>query len=249
MTHRFFIPSNWLTPPTVHLHDEAAHQVKAVLRLQPGDEIIVLDNSGQERRVRLTAVGQREVAGEIISQQPAQGEPAVQISLYQGTLKGQKFEWVLQKGTELGVSRFRPVICQRSVVNKPHDLVEKYPRWERIIREAAEQSRRGRLPELAAPLTLAETLESLGGSTLPGALALMPWEEAGEPSLKTILAQVKPRQVIIFIGPEGGFTTQEAALAQAAGVRLVKLGPRILRAETAGLAVCAAILYEVGEWG
>ncbi len=248
MTHRFFIPPDWLTPPTARLSGEAAHQVKTVLRLQPGDEIIVLDNSGQEWRVRLTALGQSEVQGEIIGGQPARGEPAVQITLYQGTLKGQKFEWVLQKGTELGVSRFRPVICQRSVVNHPRDVVDKYPRWERIIREAAEQSRRGRLPQLAPPLTLAEAIESPGRSAWPDSLALMPWEEASGPALKTILAETTPRQVAIFIGPEGGFSAAEAAQAQAAGIRPVKLGPRILRAETAGLAICAAVLYQLGEW-
>lgn len=249
MTHRFFIPPNCLTPPTVRLPGEAAHQIKTVLRLQPGAEIIVLDNSGQEWRVRLTSLGKHEVAGEIITQQPAQSEPTVQVNLYQGTLKGQKFEWVLQKGTELGVSRFTPVICQRSVVYKAHDLTEKYPRWQRIIQEAAEQSRRGRLPDLAPVLTLTEAIPQINQLPRPDSLALMPWEEANSPSLKTILAEAKPAHVSVFIGPEGGFAPEEAALAQAAGVRLVKLGPRILRAETAGLAVCSVILYELGEWG
>lgn len=249
MTHRFFIPANCLTPPTVYLSGEVAHQLKAVLRLQAGDEIIVLDNSGQEWHVRLITVGKSDVQGEIIGQRPTQGEPALQITLYQGTLKGQKFEWVLQKGTELGVSRFTPVICRRSVVNKSREVAEKYPRWERIIQEAAEQSQRGRLPELAPPLTLADAIHQVGRSTSPDAVALMPWEEASGPSLKTILAGVSPRQVSIFIGPEGGFAPEEADLAQAAGIRLVKLGPRILRAETAGLAVCAALLYELGAWG
>ncbi|MFN8459940.1 MAG: 16S rRNA (uracil(1498)-N(3))-methyltransferase [Anaerolineae bacterium] len=249
MTHRFFIPSNCLTPPIVRLPGEAAHQIKTVLRLQPGAEIIVLDNSGQEWRVRLTSFGKNEVAGEIIAHQPAQGEPAVQVNLYQGTLKGQKFEWVLQKGAELGVSRFTPVICQRSVVNKRQEVMEKYPRWQRIIQEAAEQSRRGRLPELTAVLTLTEAIQQTIPAKSSDSLALMPWEEASGPSLKTILAEAKPSQISIFIGPEGGFTPEEAAAAQAIGVRLVKLGPRILRAETAGLAVCSAILYELGEWG
>lgn len=225
-----------------------AHQIKTVLRLQAGDEIIVLDNSGQEWRVRLITVGRPALQGEIVGQQPARGEPALQITLYQGTLKGQKFEWVLQKGTELGISRFTPVVCRRSVVNKSSQVMEKYPRWEQIIQEAAEQSRRGRLPELTPPLVLAEAVRQVGESTSPGSVALMPWEEASGSSLKTILTQANPRQIAVFIGPEGGFAPEEAALAQAAGVRLVKLGPRILRAETAGLAVCAALLYELGQW-
>jgi 16S rRNA (uracil1498-N3)-methyltransferase len=247
MTHRFFIPPNWLTPPTVRLTGEAARQIKTVLRMQAGDEIVVLDNSGLEYRVRLTTLGRNEVQGQVIAQQLAQGEPQLHLTLYQGTLKGQKFEWVLQKGTELGVNTFVPTVCQRSVVSKMDELTGKQARWERIIQEAAEQSRRGRLPGLAPTISLAEAIHQASGQ-MPPPLLLMPWEEAGESTLKAALRETKPQAVAVFIGPEGGFTGGEAELARRAGIRLIKLGPRILRAETAGLAVCAAILYELGEW-
>lgn len=247
MTHRFFIPPHWLNPPAVRLSGETARQLKSVLRLGPGDEIIVLDNSGLEYRVRLAAFSREEVQGHIIAHQPAQGEPRLHLTLVQGTLKGQKFEWVLQKGTELGVSRFVPAICQRSIAGKADDLAGKQPRWERIIREAAEQSRRGRLPGLAPAVPLAEAIRQASGQS-PPPLRLMPWEEAAGPTLKTALHEARPQAVAVFIGPEGGFTAAEAELAGRAGVRLVTLGPRILRAETAGLAVGAAILYELGEW-
>lgn len=248
MTHRFFIPPEWLTPPTVTLRGETARQIKTVLRLRPGDEIVALDNSGQEWPVSLTRVGSDEVQGQLAAPRPALGEPALSLTLYQGTLKADKFEWVLQKGTELGVSRFVPVVCHRSVVNRPGDLAAKQPRWARIIREAAEQSRRGQLPLLDPPLSWAEAIRQASQADPEakgrGCLGLMPWEEAAGPSLKTALAAVKPQAVAVFIGPEGGFTPEEVAQAQAAGIRLVTLGPRILRAETAALAVCAAILYE-----
>jgi 16S rRNA (uracil1498-N3)-methyltransferase len=246
MTHRFFIPPNWLTPPAVRLSGETARQIKTVLRMAPGDEIVVLDNSGLEYRVRLTMVGREEVQGQIIAQQPAQGEPQIHLTLVQGTLKGQKFEWVLQKGTELGVSRFVPAICQRSVVDKEEDLAGKQTRWERIIQEAAEQSRRGRLPVLAPAVPLAEAIRQAGGAT-PSPLLLMPWEESTGLTLKAALGESRPQAVTVFIGPEGGFTAAEADMARQAGVRLVTLGPRILRAETAGLAVCAAI-WRTGWW-
>lgn len=245
MTHRFFIPPAWLTPPTVTFSGEMAHQIKTVLRMQPGDEVIVLDNSGQAWRVVLTEIGKATVQGNLIAEQVAQGEPRLQITLYQGTLKGSKFEWVLQKGTELGISRFAPTICHRSVVSRRAALDQKRARWEKIIQEAAEQSGRDKLPRLEAALPLAEALVQAQGQ----ALRLMPWEEAGGASLRSVLAEVQPETVAVFIGPEGGFTAEEAALAAAGGTRLVKLGPRILRAETAGLAVCAALLYELGEWG
>jgi 16S rRNA (uracil1498-N3)-methyltransferase len=198
--------------------------------------------------VRLTELRKHEVRGEVVGQQPAQGEPRLQVTLYQGALKAQKFEWVLQKGTELGVSCFVPTLCQRSVVGNVDGLAHKQARWERIIREAAEQSRRGRLPRLEQAVPLAAALQLASQAAQPVSLSIMPWEEAAGPSLKAILAEVKPQGVAVFIGPEGGFTTVEAIMAREAGAHLVKLGPRILRAETAGLVVCAAILYELDEW-
>jgi 16S rRNA (uracil1498-N3)-methyltransferase len=242
MAHRFFIPPYWLTPPTVQLRDNVARQIKTVLRLQPGDEIVVLDNSGQEWQVSLTKVGPHEVQGQIVVQRPALGEAQTQLTLYQGMLKGQKFEWVLQKGTELGVSRFTPTLCRRSVVQRVE--AGKYPRWQHIIQEAAEQSRRGRLPELAQAMPLEAAIQHAQGNSL----LLMPWEEATGQNLKTVLKKVDAQSIALFIGPEGGFTTAEASMFQAAGGHLVKLGPRILRAETAALAACAAILYELGDW-
>jgi 16S rRNA (uracil1498-N3)-methyltransferase len=243
MTHRFFIPPDWLTPSRVTLSGDIARQIKTVLRLKPGAEIVVLDNSGLEWQVKLTRLDRAVVEGDIVGQQPARGEPRLSLTLYQGTLKGQKFEWVLQKGTELGVSRFAPVICWRSVVAEAAALAKKRERWQQIIREAAEQSRRGRLPHLEPALSLAEAVQQAGS-----ALILMPWEEATGPSLKEILTKTKASAIAVFIGPEGGFTADEAALVRQAGGQVVKLGPRILRAETAGLAVCAAILYEMNEW-
>jgi 16S rRNA (uracil1498-N3)-methyltransferase len=244
MPHRFFIPPNWITPPTVRLSGQTARQIKTVLRMKPSDSIIVLDNSGMEWQVKLTSIGQNVVEGQIVDQQPAEGEPNIQLTLYQGTLKSQKFEWVLQKGTELGISCFGPTICQRSVVKQMDTLTKKYPRWQQIIREAAEQSRRGKLPRLKQPLPLAEAIQQ--AKSIP--LILMPWEEAAGSTVKTVLRKTKVNAAAMFIGPEGGFTEEEARMVREAGGQIIKLGPRILRAETAGLALCSAILYEVGEW-
>ncbi len=232
-------------PPTVQLQGQIARQIKIVLRMQAGDELIVLDNSGMEWRVKITEIGKDVVEGQIVDQGPAQGEPTLRITLYQGTLKGQKFEWVLQKGTELGISRFVPTICERSVVNKVDTLTKKYSRWQEIVREAAEQSRRGKLPVLEPPIFIAEAVKQARSVSL----MIMPWEEARKSTLKSILAQAEVGNISVFIGPEGGFTEQEAAWVHEAGGEVVKLGPRILRAETAGLAVCAAIMYELDEWG
>jgi 16S rRNA (uracil1498-N3)-methyltransferase len=245
LTHRFFIPPAWLNPPTVTFHGETARQIQTVLRMRPGDEIIVLDNSGLEWQVRLTELRKNEVQGQIVSQQPAQAEPNLSLTLYQGTLKADKFEWVLQKGTELGVNCFVPTLCQRSVVSKANDRAGKRVRWERIIQEAAEQSRRGKLPRLEPAMTLETAIGKASQVTQPKSLLIMPWEEAAGVTLKRVLTEAGSQNIGIFVGPEGGFTPAEASLAREAGVRLITLGPRILRAETAALAVCAAIFYEM----
>jgi 16S rRNA (uracil1498-N3)-methyltransferase len=205
---------------------------------------MVLDNSGQEWQVKLTHFSRDVVEGQLLAQRPAASEPTLHLTLYQGVLKADKFEWVLQKATELGVSRFIPTLCQRSVVSRTDDLARKHNRWQRIIREAAEQSQRGRLPVLEPPLPLAQAIQTAQGNVLK----LMAWEEASEPTLKTVLSRVNPSTIAVFIGPEGGFTAPEAVLAGPAGIQTITLGRRVLRAETAAIAVCAAIFYELGQW-
>jgi 16S rRNA (uracil1498-N3)-methyltransferase len=244
LLHRFFISPSYINSPIINLDGETAHQIRTVLRLRPGDEIVVLDNSGLEWQVRLTEVSKNKVQGQITAQKPVQGEPAVQLILHQGTLKGQKFEWILQKGTELGVSGFVPVVCQRSVVRDPEALGKKEKRWQQIIREAAEQSGRGKLPHLEQARSFTEAIQHAQSK----GVILMPWEEASGVTLKQALVEAQGDSIALFIGPEGGFTSDEAVLAEQAGATLITLGPRILRAETAGLAVCAAILYEMDEW-
>lgn len=245
MSHRFFIPASYITPPTVTLPADAARQVRTVLRMRPGQIIVVLDNSGTEFQVELTQVGKAAVRGRIVTQQPARGEPTVQLWLYQAALKTQKFEWVLQKGTELGVVRFVPVITERAVVRDPAALDKKRERWRHIIREAAEQSARGRLPELSPVVPLAGALAESAACDR----RLMPWVAASRSdTLQAALTGESISTIAVFIGPEGGFAPHEAAAAQSAGVQLVSLGPRILRAETAALAVCATTMFALRQW-
>ncbi len=244
MTQRFFISPTWLTPPFVTLRDETAHQIKNVLRLRPGHEITVLDNSGLAWQVELTAIERDLVQGEILSQYTVQSEPTCQLTLYQGTLKGEKFEWVLQKGTELGVAQFVPTVCQRSVVRDMDALVKKQTRWQRIIQEAAEQSGRGKLPILASPMLFSEAVQGLQ----PYDLAIMAWEESPHNSTLKKVLTTRAKRLALFIGSEGGFDVTEVTLAKTNGAQVVTLGMRILRAETASLAVSAVIFYELDEW-
>ncbi len=244
--HRFFVTPTAMRDETVLLDARTAHQLREVLRLGPGAEIMVLDGSGYEYRVNITHLSRSGVEGRVLSQAQAPGEPGTQITLYQAMLKGEKFEWLLQKGTEIGISRFAPLLTQRCVRTDRASLLKKEDRWRRIIQEAAEQARRARLPALTAPLELAAACQEAAGQS---DLVLFLWEAASGRGLKDALQGLDAAdcRISLFVGPEGGFAEEEAALAQAVGAHLVGLGPRILRAETAGLAAAAAILYERGD--
>jgi 16S rRNA (uracil1498-N3)-methyltransferase len=253
--HRFFVSPDQLEDDKVTITGPAAHQIRNVLRLSPGAAIVVLDNSGWEREAEIVEVGQEQVAGRVLSKTLATGEPRTKVSLYQGVLKGSHFELVLQKGTELGIVEFVPLISQRCVIASLDDVNKKRDRWQRIVQEAAEQSRRGRLPRLQSAMLFPQACER---AKRTGGLSLMPWEEEKKVSLKVVFGREtkgkkslsfpsRPFSINLFIGPEGGFTSEEVTLAQRYGIVPITLGPRILRAETAGLVATAAILYELGD--
>jgi 16S rRNA (uracil1498-N3)-methyltransferase len=247
--HRFFVPPDWLEEDKVTIVGSLVHQIRNVLRLEPGDHIVVLDNSGWEREVEIARVGKEHVSGQIVDKRLASSEPRTKITLYQSVLKGRRFAFALQKGTELGIVEFVPLISDRCVIAGLDDVDKKRERWQRIILEAAEQSRRGKLPSLRPAMLFHPACES----ARQGGLSLIPWEEAhdteGAASLRSVLegAEQPPFSVNLFVGPEGGFTPDEVKLARQYGFIPISLGPRILRAETAGLVTAAAILYELGD--
>lgn len=223
---------------------EIHHQLQAVLRLQVGEQLVLLDGQGHAFQAELIMVTRKEATGRVLAEVPCPPEPSAQVTLYQATLKADKFEWVLQKGTELGVSRFVPVISQRSIVRPAAAVLNKYARWQAIIREAAEQCGRGRLPELLPPLEWSAAIQQAQG------IRLLPWEEQHTTALtiKTALTSPayndNPKALALLIGPEGGIASEEAAAAQAQGWQWVSLGPRILRAETAAIAsIVLAMAY------
>jgi len=239
--HRFFVDPEILTGNRVVLPAATAHQIRNVLRLHAGSAIIVLDNSGSEYEVVLRQVDRQQVVGEALAKRPCPNEPSIHLTLYQALMKRDKFEWVLQKGTEIGVSHFVPIVTQRSLVQNVDIKASKQARWHKIITEAAEQSRRGCIPELQPPQTLSQALTA--HSTQPGLIA---WEEAEGLTLRGALAGgERPSHISLFIGPEGGFAAEEVEAAQAAGMQAITLGKRILRAETAALVASALVLHEL----
>ncbi len=250
--HRFFVAPALLAHPAttgnplITLPDRLAHQVRDVLRLGIGEQLVLLDNSGDEVLASVTKSNRASVEVQVLDRRAGKSESPVRIILCQGLLKSARFEWVLEKGTELGVAVFAPILCRRSMAGLEDAGPSKQQRWQRIIQEAAEQCGRSRLPELLPARPLMHALNDI----LPGALALMPWEEEHGQTLREALVSAlnrggpQPKTVVLFIGPEGGLMAEEVTLAQRYGVQVVTLGQRILRAETAALATIANVMYE-----
>lgn len=247
--HRFFIAPELVKDMGVYLSlpRELAHQVRDVLRLNLGERLILLDNQGNEILAAVESSSRAGVIVQLLERHAGKAASPIRILLCQGLMKAARFEWILEKGTELGVAAFLPVLCQRSTAGLQETGTAKIQRWQRIIQEASEQCGRSTLPELQAARPLARAL----GDIPTGALAIMPWEEDRGQSLRDVLAGVRmrvagvviPQTVLLFIGPEGGLTAEETSLARRHGVQVVTLGARILRAETAALACVANVMY------
>jgi 16S rRNA (uracil1498-N3)-methyltransferase len=207
-----------------------------------------MDDSGCEYVVVLSAISSSRLEGEVVEERDGLGDPGVKLTLYQGVLKGDKFEMVLQKGTEMGISAFVPVLCRRSIPRASKEWAGgRHSRWHSILTEAAEQSGRSRIPILGPLVSLSEALTHAPG------VRLMAWEEETERGFRETLVEhmerIKGEGLSFLVGPEGGFAPGEVQEARDAGVMPVSLGRRTLRGETAGLAMAAAVMYQVGELG
>ena len=244
--HRFFLPINSITSEKVNFPAPIAHQIRHVLRLKEGMEVEVLDNQGTALRVRLEEVGESSVVGRIIACSQPQDEPSVSLTVCVSLTQREKFEWILQKNVEVGTSCILPFIARYSLVREKTIETKRRQRWEDILREAAEQSERVRIPTLGEVCSLAKMITNC---TAEHDVCLAAWEGEHTTSLQQALQKQgnNLRSVAIFIGPEGGFAQQEVELFEQAGVKPVSLGKRILRMETAAIVAPALILYELGQ--
>lgn len=225
--NRFFVERGTISGTRFPLPPAIAHQVTRVLRLRDGGELVLLDGDGSEVRCRLEGD-----ACVVIERRPATGEARHRLTVCQALLKGDHLEQVVRHGTEIGVADFELVVTQRCVVRELSD--RRLERLRTIAREAAEQSERGSVPEVRTPVSLTDII---------GLSSVMLYERhAG-----TRLSALEPPQRVV-IGPEGGFTPDEAAAAERAGARLAGLGPRILRSESVALAAAAVILSGTGDF-
>ncbi|MDA0988962.1 MAG: RsmE family RNA methyltransferase [Chloroflexi bacterium] len=246
--HRFFVTSQSIHEGKANVDGPVARQAARVLRLQTGDSVVLMDNSGCEYVVVLHGISPSRLEGEVVEERRGLGNPGVMLTLYQGVLKGDKFETVLQKGTEIGISTFVPVLCRRSIPRASKGWADgRHPRWQSILTEATEQSGRACIPTLKPLVSLKEALTEASG------VRLMAWEKETEMGFRETLVdnmeRVKAEGLSFLVGPEGGFDPEEVEEARDAGVVPVSLGQRILRGETAGLAMAAAVMYQMGEMG
>ena len=239
---RFFVPSASLQSERVMISGEPYHHLRNVLRVKPGARLLLLDGYGLCCDVELEQL-HAEQATTRVMRRWQETDASLKISLLQALPKGDKFDLILQKGTELGVSCFQPLETEHAVPSLNEARRHKREqRWQRIISEAARQSRRSFLPELKPLQKLNSALEEVCND-----LKLVLWE-AGSVALAEALPATPPTGVKLLIGPEGGFSLKEITEITAAGFQAVHLGPRILRTETAGLAATPILQYLYGDW-
>ena len=225
--HRFFVPPDDVDGDRFAVPPSIERQVRTVLRLRDGDRVVLLVGDGDE----MVCVLDRDTCV-VEERRPAAGEPAHRLRVVQALLKGDALETVVQHGTELGVASFGLMVTERCVAREISS--RRLERLRAIAREAAEQSERGIVPPIEAPVPLRDVLA-------PGSVLL--FERHGTARL----GEMEPPSTVI-IGPEGGFSPAEMGAAEASGVQLAWLGPRILRSETVAAAAAAVILSRTGDF-
>jgi 16S rRNA (uracil1498-N3)-methyltransferase len=241
---RFFITPEQVTGPYITVTDEDVRHIATVLRMKTGDHLLLCDGKGTEYTVKIDRVGRSEIKTEIVEKITKKIRSPL-VTLGQGLPKSDKMEWIVQKATELGVSTIVPLVTERTIM-KVREEEKRLVRWRKICREAAMQSNRPDIPEVARIQALGDYIRDLpqAGQAGPGTLLILPWEEGTEHIKNVLRGKLDVKNVVVLIGPEGGFSAAEAAMAQEKGFRAVSLGPNILRTETAAVAVLSMILYE-----
>lgn len=241
--HRFFLSPKIFDQPEIVFPAETSRQINNVLRLKRGQTVTILDNQGNCRSVILDVIDNHHVTGSAGTVQPAPGEPKVKLILCPAITQREKFEWILQKGCELGVSEFQPVLTSRTLAQDTHGWEDKLTRWQKILQEASEQCGRGLIPSIKLPRRFETVVENF--HHIPGFIL---HEQEQYVSLASVL-QGTTTTVGLFVGPEGGFSEEEVKMGKSAGLQPVSLGQRVLRMETAALAACAILMAITGELG
>ncbi|UCD18377.1 MAG: 16S rRNA (uracil(1498)-N(3))-methyltransferase [Candidatus Zixiibacteriota bacterium] len=242
----FYVPPDTVDGETVVITGSEAHHLRRVMRLKKGDPVMVIDGVGNACRAEIEKFPGKDVRCRILSRIRNYGEPVSYVTLAAGLSTGMKFDEVIQRATELGVSRIIPVISEKSKVKLDDDrrVKIKLSRWRKVAIAAMKQTGRALLPEIAAPAMFPQVL---GGFDQLGQMILFD-PCYGSDSLQIMTASENSRFFTLFVGPESGFSRAEVDLARDAGASVVSLGRRVLRTENAAPVVLALAMYVLGEF-
>ncbi len=243
MQHFFVTPSQ-VKGEKIYVEGMDVNHMKNVLRMRCGDELVVSDGNNLKYRCSVEGYEEEQAVLRILEEMDVDTELSSRIYLFQGLPKQDKMELIVQKAVELGVYRVIPVSTRRAVVRLDQKKAgKKAERWQQIARSAAKQAKRGYVPEVAFPMSYREALEAARELDV----ILIPYELAKDmKETKEIIERIRPgKSVGIFIGPEGGFEKEEVELALEYGAMPVTLGRRILRTETAGMAMLSVLMFHL----
>ncbi|MDZ7672088.1 MAG: RsmE family RNA methyltransferase [Halanaerobiales bacterium] len=254
--HRFFVKSNYVNNNVVEIRGNDFNHISNSLRLKPEDKIIITIGDGYDYIVELKEFTDKAVFGNIIDKSINKSEPKIKVDLAQAIPKNRNIELVIQKGTEMGVNNIIPLDTERTIVKlTPSKEKRRLKRWQKIAQEAAKQSQRGKIPEIKDLFSVNDNnkLQTLFSKY---DLILVLYAGKANKSMKNILKKYKDeklKKILILIGPEGGFSSEEIELFKNNdlnnNVEIVTLGTRILRTETAGLTALTSVMYEFDELG
>ena len=244
--HRFFAEPGNIGEKEIVITGADVNHIRNVLRMRTDEEVLIADGQGAEYRCKLIELSENEVRAQILWKLDGNAELSSEVTLFQGLPKSDKMDLIVQKCVELGVSRIVPVSTKRTVVKLDAKKEQtRVKRWATISESAAKQSGRGVIPEVSGVMAFGKALEEAKKLDV----LLIPYERAENMAeTRRVMGSIQPGQSVgIFIGPEGGFEESEVEEAVAAGAKAITLGKRILRTETAGLAVMAMLGYLLEE--
>lgn len=244
--YRFFVDESQISEDSIVITGQDVNHIKNVLRMKLGETVLVSNGQDREYTCVLAEITDDEVIAKIEDVDGPARELPVKVTLFQALPKGDKMETVIQKMVELGAHEIVPVSTKRCIVKlDAKKAVAKTKRWNAISESAAKQSKRGIVPNVAEPVTYKQALEQ--ASKLD--MILIPYEEAEDMGhTRKIIGEIKPGMSVgVFIGPEGGFAPEEVEEAIAKGAHAITLGKRILRTETAGMALMAVVMFNSEE--
>lgn len=244
---RFFVGSPLPSGDLVVLPDEVTRHVQ-VLRLQPGDTIVLFNGEGGEYSAEIIEMERRDTKVRVDSFRDVEAEPPYRLTLAQGIAGSDKMDWLIEKAVELGATNFVPLTTSRSVVRLSGERAQRRQlHWKRIVQSACEQCGRNRLPDVAPSREIGTWLGGMPKTAAEGELRVILSPRANA-SFASLPYDPPKGEVIVLVGPEGGFSSAEEAAAESHGFVPVGLGPRVLRTETAGIAVLAALAARWGGW-